>query len=416
MTTKLARAVGLSFLGVLLLVLPVLGGCAGEDAKNEVVIGFMGDFTGPASATCNQLNKALKDYLSMIKEEDPVPDVDIKIATFDTRMEYARVPGGYEYLKGRGSDIFLNFNPIMQEMLIEKHQEDGIPTFTFVTTPDLVGQDWIYSFSVHYPWEAEAIVEWATKQWTDRPTDRAVKIGHVGVDGYVSTDQVKDKLEELSDSADYDIEVKTAVGLSTTSAWFSQVDDLADCDIIIVNCVGPQAASFVKDSIARGYDGALIGTSLAFLGFWDLIKDAVPSIEDLDGAYAMHAHTVWTDDSAFMDEVARMLHTYREKEYDVLSKGTSYMTGIEFAMILVDTIRRAAAEKTPDQEWSEALNSALENINMDMTEDGFGEAWACHGGSNVLHRQLKVIEYRVTAETDDWYGITDWYLPPSLES
>ena len=416
MISKLPRTVGLALLVVLLAAVPVLGGCAGgEEAANKVVIGFMGDFTGPAAATCKELHKALTDHLKMVKEDDPIPGVDVELITFDTRMEYSRVNQGYEWLRGRGADIFLNFNPIMQEMILENHQQDGIATICFVSTPELISQDWSYSFSGHYPWEAEAIIKWITEDWAERPTGRPAKVGLVGISGYGSTDQVSEKLNQLLEDGTYEFELAEQVGLPTTGYWTAEVDALDESDIIIVNSVGPQAASFVRDAVAKGYDGALIGTSIAFLGFWDLIKGAVESLDDIDGALSIHAHTVWTEDASFMDRVEASLSRFRESEAEELMKGTSYMTGIELGMILVDTIRRAVAEAGADEVDAGALNDAMASIDIDMTAEGFGESWKCHGGSNVLHRMVRIVQY--WSSDDAWhpYPGSEWFLPPSLE-
>ena len=78
-------------------------------------------------------------------------------------------------------------------------------------------------------------------------------------------------------------------------------------------------------------------------------------------------------------------------------------------MVLVDTIRRAAAEVGPENVDSLALNNALKSI--DMTVEGYGEHLKCHEGSNILHRMLRVVEYR--AADDDWFAITEWFLPPA---
>ena len=417
MRVKLAKMVSLPFLGLLLLAMPLLGGCGAEE-EGTVLVGFIGDFTGVASATCNELKKAIDDYLAMAQEENPIPGADIKLATYDTRMKYDRVPFGYQDLKGRGADIFFNFNPIMQGMLIEDHQEDHIPSLSMVSSPTYVGQDWIYSFGVHYPLEAEAIAHWIVKEWwPDQGEERAVKIGHVGIHGYGSTDQVSEKLQEMQASDDYDFELVEEEGLETTPEWGSEVSALSECDIIIVNCVGPQAASFVRDAKDRNYAGKLLGTSMAFLGFWELVKDAVSPAE-LDGTLAIHGHTLWTDKTdgelvPFMALVDNMLHTYRESEYDNLRKGTSYMTGVEVGMVLEEAIRNAAEDKTADQTWAEAINAAMQDIHIDKTADGFGEVWECHD-INILHRQLRVIEYRYPE--DDWYEIRSWELPPSLQS
>jgi len=409
---KLSKVVALVLLSAVLAILPGLVGCAKEEeeARKEIVIGFMGDFTGPAAATCGELYKGITDYFRMVEEDDPIPGVKVKIITYDTRMDYARGASGYVWLKGKGADIFFNFNPIFQEMLMDKHQKDKIPTFTFATSPPLVGEDWVYSLSIHYPWEAEATMKWILEDWEGRPQERPPIVGHIGVSGYVSTDQVAEKLGELHTSDPDRFELKEEAAPPGTMAWAVEISRLEDCDIIIVDLFGPLMASFLSEAIARGYEGKFLGTSLAFLGFWDLAKATARQLEDLDGALAMQTQLVLTDDVPFVDQMRNNLERFRPAEAETLGRGTSYMAAQVAAMVLDDTIRRTVAEVGAENVDAVALNNALKSI--DKTVEGFGEALECHEGSNILHRMLRVVEYRATE--DDWYAITDWFLPPSL--
>jgi len=412
MSGKLVRIAALMFLAVLIATLPGLVGCAKEkEEAHEVTIGFMGDFTGPAAATCGELHKGLTDYFRMVEESDePIPGVEVKIITYDTRMDYAKGPAGYVWLKGKGTDIFFNFSPIFQEILMERHQEDGIPSFTFATSPDLVGEEWVYSFSIHYPWEAEAIMKWILEDWGERPQERPPVVGHVGTAGYESSEQVHQVLQDLhaSDPSKFDLrEAFAPIGATT---WAVEISRLKDCDIIIVNLLGPPMASFLKEAINRGYEGTFLGTSLSFLGFWELAKSAVPKLEDLDGALAATTQLVLTDDVPLVDQMRDSLQRFRPGEAETLGKGTSYMAAQVAGMVLDEAIRRAVAEVGAENVDAAALNNALKSI--EMTVEGYGEVWKCHEGSNILHRMLRVVEYR-TAE-DNWYVITDWFLPPSV--
>jgi len=169
-------------------------------------------------------------------------------------------------------------------------------------------------------------------------------------------------------------------------------------------------ASFLKEAIARGYTGALLGTSLSFLGFWELAKAAVPKLEALDGALAATTQLVLTDDVPLVGQMRGSLQRFRPAEAAILGKGTSYMAAQVAGMVLDEAIRRAVEEVGAENVDAAALNNALERIEMPV--QGFGEVWKCHEGSNILHRMLRVVEYR--AAEDDWYVITDWFLPPSL--
>jgi hypothetical protein len=411
MSGKLVRIIALVLLVVLIAVLPGLVGCAKEkEEAQEVIIGFIGDFTGPAAATCGEMYKGLTDYFRMVEEDDPITGVEVKIITYDTRMDYARGPVGYLWLKGQGTDIFFDFSPIFQEILMGRHQEDEISSFTLATSPAMVGEEWVYSFSIHYPWEAEAAMKWILEDWEGRPEGRPPKVGHIGISGYVSTEQVTEKLEELHALDPDSFELEEEAAPSGTTAWAVEISRLKDCDIIIVDLLGPQTASFLDEAIVRGYEGTFLGTSLAFLGFWDLVKARVSQLEDLDGALAMQTQLILTDDVPFVNQMRNNLQRFRPDEAETLGRGTSYMAAQAAGLVLADTIRRAVAEVGAENVDAVALNNALKSI--DIKVEGYGEDLKCHEGSNILHRMVKVIEYR--AAEDDWFAITDWFLPPSL--
>ena len=411
MGRKLTKMVVLALLGVLLAILPGLVGCAKEEeARKEVVIGFMGDFTGPAAATCVELYKGMTDYFTMVEEDDPIPGVKVKIITYDTRMDYARGTSGYVWLKGKGADIFFNFNPIFQEMLMDKHQKEKIPSFTFATSPGMVGEEWVYSLSIHYPWEAEAIMKWILEDWEGRPQERPPIVGHIGLAGLQSSEQVHQVLQELHTSAPDKSELRQTLAPMGSMAWAVEIPRLKECDIIIVDLFGPSMASFLREAIARGYEGKFLGTSLAFLGFWELAKAAARQLEDLDGALAMQTQLVLTDAVPFVDQMRNNLERFRPAEAETLGRGTSYMAAQMAGLILEDTIRRTVAEVGAENVDAVALDNALKSI--DKTVEGFGEAFTCHEGSNILHRMVRVVEYRATE--DDWFALTDWFLPPSL--
>ena len=117
MGRKLTKMVVLVLLGVLLATVPGLVGCAKEGVRKEIVIGFMGDFTGPAAATCGELYKGITDYFRMVEEDDPILGVKVKIITYDTRMDYSRAPMGYEWLKGKGAEYSLTSAPSSRRYL-----------------------------------------------------------------------------------------------------------------------------------------------------------------------------------------------------------------------------------------------------------------------------------------------------------
>ncbi len=412
MKRNLAKAAGLVVLTIVMVSVPTLAGCGEAGGANTVVIGFLGDFTGPSSATCLQLQKGIADYISVMERDDPIRDVDIRVITYDSRLDYSRVKPGYVWLTVHGADIIMDYNAIYTLSLISSHQRDKIPSFCFNSMREVMGEDYMYGFSVDYQTEAEAIAEWLLQEWADSGETRPIKIGHVGMAGMVSDTEVGGTLESLGETTYAgEMEVYREAAPTGTTTWAAEVGRLKACDVIVVNVVGPSMSTFLNEAINRGYQGEFLGTTISFMGFWDLVRANIP-LNEVDGVRAIHAQMLWTDDSTFMQQLAADLESCRPGEAAELKKGTSYPSGYLFAMILVDTIRRAAEAVGPDNVDGPALNDAMKTIDLDV--DGWGEAWQCHEGTNILHRQFRVIEYRYAQ--DDWFQVEGggWFLPAAM--
>jgi len=411
MSRKLIKMVGLGLLAVLMAV-PLLGGCGGEKEKvRKIVIGVLGDQTGPSAlANSEVIGKGLKDYLRMIEETDPIPGVKLEIVTYDTRLEFARVPIGYEWLKGKGARLLVHWVPQFNAMTARDQARDKIPSFTFTMITEALKEEWAFSLSVTPYLEMEAAMDYILGTWNYQARPGGPVVGYLGESGRpVCIEQLQGLKDVAQAKPHKPYQIKDAAVPGGTTAFAGEVQRLKDCDIIVFGTTGPSSAAFLRDLGERGYQGMVIGATNAVLGLWTLIKTAVPG-EHLDGLRVMHAQLLFTDESTWVDEIEQALLRYRPGEAGTLKRGTTYMSGYEFGLILTDVVRRAVAAVGAENVDGTALRQALETI--DITTPGRGEALKCHGGERLLYRMFRLVEYRLAE--DDWFAITDWFLPPSL--
>jgi len=411
---QLIRRMGLGLLAVLVVAIPVVGGCGEEKTGvTDITIGIEADFTGPSSQTIVEVYKGMTDSLKEIEKNDPIPGARIKFITFDDKLDYSRGPMGYEWLKGRGAVMQFYSNPFILATVADRCQQDKMPTYTFASTQDLVDRDWIYTFAGTYEWEAASLMDWILKDyWPSQQEERPPKVGYLGISGFVSSIVYEGVMHDMlaTDPGSFELVVQDPP--MGTSAFATEISKLKDSDMIIINTVGSAIPNFMREARARGYQGMFVGSGISVLGYWNLVRDAM-SPEQLDGTVSIHTQGWWTDEGSIWAELDNTLHELRPGEYQALRMGGTWATGWLTVKIWADAVRKAVAEVGVENVDSSAMRDAL--LKIDMTVPGYGEAWKFHQGTvgfNVLQRMFIMREYK-EAE-DDWFALGDWFLPPQL--
>jgi len=410
MSQRLTKIVALVLLGVLLVTLSGLAGCAGEEAKvPEITIGVLTDFTGSASFAVKPTINAMMDYFRMVEEEAPIPGVKIKFITYDTRLDYARVPVGYVWLKGQGAVMMHVVNPADNEILINRYEEDEIPVIGSQVQPTLLGNAWMFCFSSSNANETEVLMQWIMDTWPYEEEGRLPKIGHLGWT-LMSTEYHQEGIDAAREAnpGEFDWVGVERVPLGTTT-WATEVNRLKNCDFIVVSVVGPMAASFVREARARGYEGNFLSGINAFPGYWDLVRAAVPK-DELYGCYYAGPWPWWNEDVPYIADLERAIQRYRSGEAEALMRSSGPLTGWCHAMVMADAIRRAVEEVGAENVDGTAIRDALAETDMEVA--GWGNRWRFTAEENFLTRAERVFEWKVAEE--DWGDPSNWITPASL--
>jgi ABC-type branched-subunit amino acid transport system substrate-binding protein len=411
MSQRLVRTAALILLGVLLVTLPGLAGCAGEEGKvPEIVIGVLSDYTGPAAYACTQLIDTFQDYFRMVEEEDPIPGVNIRFVTYDMRTDYSRVPPGYVWLKTKGAMLMAIIHPTSAQMLAPRAEEDQIPLVGGGVAIDLCINEWVFSMYATNEVQIEAILMWITDTWDYDGKGRNPKVGHVGYSGYTTTagydTGIAAFLEAHPGEIDY---VGTEAPPTGTTSWAGEVSKLKDCDYIVMTCVGPGVPSFIKEARARGYTGAFLSGTEAIPGFMKSIRTAVSS-DQLYGLYHMGYWPWWNDDVPYINDLKEAIQEYHSDEAEELLKESGPLTGWGFGMYVAEAIRRAVEEVGAENVDGAAIRDALAETNM--TVQGFGNTWSFTETNHCCCLAQRAYEY--LPEEDDWVAVSDWIMPASL--
>ena len=408
---------GVALVGVVLVLLAtaVVSACGGGGIKetNTVTLGWLADQTGPSSLAFEQVMMGMNDYLAQMKVTNPISGVNLKIITYDTRLELARFPGGYQWLKGQGMDVLLGYQPITPAMTQPDQAADKIPQYNFDAWPTTMDADWVYCYMYTVQLEARATLDYLINQWwPTQNIDRPVKVGWVG-------NPEQDTHPEFEKGFNYTLEQNPgkaqlikAGGSSTQSAWASEVAAIEDCDVIMLSTVGTSTATFLKEAIQRGYKGQIEASTLSVLGVWDLVTAVTPK-SSFNGMLIPHFYPLWTDNTPYVQQASEVLTTNHPAEAATLKSGTTWISGWLTANILCEAVRDAAAKVGAKNVDGAAINDALLALNIEI--EGMPNITLANSGAHhVLQPECRMIRY--DAAQDNWYAITDWFVAPGFTS
>lgn len=159
---RLGKAIVLLGLAFLLLTVSVVTACggAGEKESNTIILGWLADQTGASSNTFKEFSMGVDDYLAEMEATNPIPGVNLKVIAYDTRLEYARVPMGYQWLVGQGIDLLLGYQPETSVYTLRDQVEDKMPQYNFVAWPPTMDEDWVYSYIAPQEYESRAVADY----------------------------------------------------------------------------------------------------------------------------------------------------------------------------------------------------------------------------------------------------------------
>ncbi len=367
-------------LAFLLLALPILAACGGEDdnkgttapteepAENTTItIGVISDKTGPATLAYTLIDMAVADLLRYYNEENLVPGVEFDVVTYDGQFDPARDIPGYEWLKDRGADVIftaIESSPIVLKPHVEK---DKIVMFAGSAQKEgLEPPGWIFATAQQQEESFYTFLTWIAENDWDYETKGPAKIGltnwNVPLDIQIA-ETIKEYAEEHPDQFEW-------VGGYFNDflfTWGPEVDALKDCDYVFPPTV--IMSSFAREYRQAGHTAKFIGYD-AHLAYFGNVADA-NVWDQIDNMIFYRGAKYWNEDGPVINLAKELLYKYRPDEADdVIRAGigyTAFATAYQMMEIIADTVDTVGAENFNSQALYEAAERY--SLSLDDLED-----------------------------------------------
>jgi hypothetical protein len=407
---RLCKVAVVAGMVALLLVTSVVTACGGggEKETNTITLGWLGDQTGATAGTFKEVIWGMEDFLAEMEATDPIPGVKIEIISFDTRLEYGRMPLGYEWLMGEGMDVLMGWLPNTSAVTQPDQAKDQIPILSFVAYPTTLDSDWCYGYSYPSELEGRGMMDYVLNTWWPaQGKDRPLKLANVGNPGYDTTEQYKKGFDYVLAKNPGKTSAYIQIGGPTSqSAWASEVNAIKDYDaILLTTASATSTGTFLKEASLKGFTGQIIASSNSVLGSWTMISALVPK-SSLNGMLIPHFFPLWSDGTSYSDFMTDILTSSRPADAEKLMKGTTWVSGWMTAQIISEAVRDAADEVGAKNVNGAAINDAL--LALDIEIDGMPNITLANSGTHhVFMPHFRMIQYDAAA--DEWSASGDWY-------
>ena len=421
--------IGISVLAVLLLALPLLVACGGDDdgdgdgvptaaptstpgeepedtstpAEDVVItIGSLTDLTGASAGALEPIEAALDDLVEYYNEENLIPGVELKAIRYDTSYDPSKYITGYQWLKERDTDVFFAPSPGVAEIIRPRIEEDGMVLFSVsATKEDLIPPGNIFLPATIPEDNAYTLLKWIAENDQDFPKDRPARIGAAGWYNSYSMalhDAMEEYVEAHTDQFEWMGQYHTDRGFT----WGPEVRALKDCDYVMVPIV---LTNFVKEYRAEGYTAKFLGTG-GQAGFIGLIHDA-SLWEEIDGMIFFGIAAWWGDGTEISDFIEEILYRYRaDQAEEIIRRGVGY-GAVDAINQMIEIIANAAEAVGPDSYNSDALYEAAISYSQ-TTSSGELRASFSETKRTSLDR-LRI--YEADGAAKDLFMVTDELIP-----
>jgi hypothetical protein len=361
-----AKRVTIVLLGLVLVATLGVGfGCGGGGGGGEVTIkiGLMTDLTGAASPSLRPIVDAFVDTARYYNDEKLIPGVKIKLSTWDTHFDTARVIPGYDWLKSQGVKVISLVLATDAAIVRPFAERDKISAICSGATPDIENPPgWLFSTAGFSERGWNTMLKWVWDNEWDHGKGPA-KIGYGGWNTQIDHEHVEGIKNYAAAHPDQFTYVPCALSPAGTADFTSVAATLKDCDYLSGSA--PHEAYLVRDYLATGQTKAKLldanGSLCANLAF--MVK--MNGWQCMDGAISMMLCLGLDerDISPLTQRMYDMLLKYRTGGGD-LSKYADYLiyeaAGASTTAVVFDILDRCIKEVGAENVSSQAYyNEAI---------------------------------------------------------
>ncbi|MBL7119076.1 MAG: ABC transporter substrate-binding protein [Dehalococcoidia bacterium] len=393
---------GIACLLVLALV-TVLGLSCGDEEEGEkvtIVIGQVTDLTGAASVAVIPLHYVLTDIIDYYNEKGLIPGVKLKLVTYDTHYDPARVIPGYEWCRERGAEVIVVWIATDAEPLRPFGERDKVVIATSSTTPYLMEPPgWAFGFGASYGGQTKTLLKWISEEDWDY-SQGIPELGFVGWRVPAAVDQEKaisEYCQAHSEKFDY---VGGRLPPPGTMRFTAEVEQLKDCDYIVIYTTS--IPYFIRDFQVREFEATFLADSSAG-SFQGWVVDMV-GWEDVDGFLSLEICRMWGEPYPNVELAEELLYKYHPAKADeIVYAGSSYVGAFSNMLPLFQILEKAIEEVGADNFDGQAFYNAAENFEVQY--EGYPK-WFFTETRRYLMGHGAIYEW--SAEAEDRARVSDW--------
>jgi ABC-type branched-subunit amino acid transport system substrate-binding protein len=404
---------------VCLLVLTMLAtigvGCGkkGEE-KVTITIGQLNDLTGPAASICVPITTVLQDLCRYYNEENLIPGVKLKVATYDTSLNPAKELPGYYWVRERGAQVVTDVLPT-SIILKPFATRDKVPLFSYTGLKDLLfpTSEVGYGFCLMFPdsYALQAVLKWVSENdWDYQAKGRKPKLGAVGAalpNDVECLAAVNEYAQANPDEFDYVGGYSSPVG---TTLWSGTVAALKECDyVVLIHGTGVDMATFVEQYRASGGAAKFLGANQV-LSWTDLLVAKV-GWEGMNGSLTAFGTKYWWEDSPITTLAKEILDKYHHEGANAILEenlGMGYMGAFHQAKFLLDLLAQVVKDVGAENVNAQAIYNTA--IGFHVTYEGYPE-WGYTETVRAQIRYVRVLEWKA-AESRKLVPVSDWLPLP----
>lgn len=372
---------GILWLVFLLLAIPTLTACGGDDddktpspnatstqngepvEKVKITIGNHTDKTGAASQAMQIVDAGLADVIEYYNDNNLIPGVEVKLVEYDGMLDPGRDVPGWEWLKEKGADVIMAWLPAISLTLQPLAERDQIPLFVTLTVKEqleIPGN--MFAGTPLFEEQIWTLINWVMENDWDWQTKGPAKVGG-GVDEGSNPDAIFGAFKEYAET--YPERMEWVGGRTIPMGvytWATEVETLKDCDYIYLPHIFP---FFVKDYVNAGYTKARFLTTDSHTSFLSLLDD-MGYWPEIDGMLNLTQSEWWTEDSEYSNFARELAQTYRSGMISDIERNPKGYNSLANGVHVLESIKIASETVGPENIDSQAIIEAAEKLVLEF--------------------------------------------------
>ncbi|MBM4462724.1 MAG: ABC transporter substrate-binding protein [Chloroflexi bacterium] len=400
---------GVAFFLVVVLTAAFGVGCGGgSEGKVTITIGEVTDLTGPAATAARWSHMTAVDIVRYWNDENLIPGVKLKLATWDERFDPSRDVPGYDWVRERGAKVIYSLVANFCESLKPFAERDKIVICASgATSPMIEPPGWVFAFSPTYAMDTKTLLQWLSENDWDY-SNGVPKIGLPAWNEPIATDMdkaIKGYCQDHPGKFDYVGAFLAPVG---AVMWSSQVQKVRDCDYVVLT--SGVHGSFVEQFRGAGYTTKFIGP-MAVAAFRGFLVDMLGWDSPLDGMITTGVHPWWGEGDSYpfiklAEDILHRYHSASEANEIIYRGGCSYLGTGQTLWAILEVVKAAVEEVGAENFDGQAFyNAALEYKLSSPVWEGYPQ-WGFTQTKRYWQDDEMIYEW--SAEARDLVRISDW--------